>query len=93
MPFDGPQSSPDDVIYGARQLLKVINKELLWVFSVLRQWLHHAQHLAHVGFRLLENAFQSITVKLTTRFKQITWCGQASELNDIKGFGFMMNIA
>ena len=57
------------------------------------QWLHHAQHLAHVGLWLLKDALQRIAVKLTTRLEEFTWNGQASLLNDIKSFGFVMDIA
>ena len=32
-------------------------------------------------------------MKLTARFVEIARSGQTSELNDIKGFGFVMNIA
>ena len=93
MSFDGPESSSYDVIDSEWQILKVFNKELLRIFSIWRQRLHHAKHLTHVGFRLVKNAFHSSTLKLTIRFIKISWSGQASELNDIKGFGFMMNIA
>src|SRR4051812_47553654 len=93
MSFDGPESSPYDVIDSTWQILKVFNKELLRIFSIWRQRLHHAKHLAHIGLRLVKDAFQGSTVKLTTRFIKITWSGQASKLNDIKGFGFMMDIA
>src|SRR3954464_4417035 len=93
MSFDGPESSPDNVIDGAGQILKVFNKELLRIFSIWRQRLHHAKHLTHIGLRLVKDAFHSSTMKLTTRFIKITWSGQARKINDIKGFGFMMNIA
>ena len=33
------------------------------------------------------------SLKLTARFVEIAGSGQTSELNDIKGFGFMMNIS
>ena len=59
----------------------------------LGQWLHHAQHLAHVGLRLLEDALQSILVQLTTWFIVFTRSGQGSKLNDILGFGFMVYLA
>src|SRR4051812_46258908 len=91
--FDRPKSSPDYMIDGAGQILKVFNKERLWVFSIWRQWLHHAEHLTHIGFRLVEDALHSIIVKLTARFIKIICGGQASKLNDINGFGFMMNIS
>ena len=41
----------------------------------------------------MKDAFHSCSVKLTTRFIEITWSGQASKLNDIKCFGFMMDIS
>ena len=41
----------------------------------------------------MKDAFRSCSVKLTTRFIEITWSGQASKLNDIKCFGFMMYIS
>src|SRR4051812_38614531 len=91
--FDRPKSSRDNVIDGAGQILKVFNKELLRIFNIWRQRLHHAEHLTHIGLRLVEEALHRIIVKLTTRFIKIIWSGQASKLNDIKGFGFMMNIA
>ena len=34
-----------------------------------------------------------LSIALTARFIEIARSGQTSELNDIKGFGFMMNIA
>ena len=46
--FDGLESTPQDMLYCAWQVLQVFDKELLWVFGVLGQWLHHAQHLAHI---------------------------------------------
>ena len=93
MPFDGPESSPYNVIDSAWQILKVFNKELLRICSIWRQRLHHAKHLTHVWFRLVKIALHSSTVKLTTRFIRISCSGQTSELNDIKGFGFVMNIS
>ena len=68
---------PDDVLYGAWQILKVFNKELCWIFSITWQRLHHAQHLAHIGFRLMEDALYSFTVKLTARFIELQeWADQ-----------------
>ena len=93
MSFDGPESSPYDVIDSPWQILKVFNKELLRICSILWQRLHHTEHLTHVRFRLLKDAFRSFTVKLTSRFIEISRSGQTSELNDIKGFGFVMNIS
>ena len=93
MPFDGPESSPYDVIDSPWQILKVFNKELLRICSILWQGLHHTEHLTHVRFRLLKDALHSCTMKLATRFKKISRSGQTSELNDIKGFGLVMNIA
>ena len=75
------------------RLLKVFNKELLRICSIWRQRLHHTDHLTHVRFRLLKDALHSFTVKLTSRFIGISRSGQTSELNDIKGFGFVMNIS
>ena len=92
MSFDGPESSPYNVIDSAWQILKVFNKELLRICSIMWQGLHHTEHLTHVWFRLLKDALHSFTVKLTARFVEIARSGQTSELNDIKGFGFMMNI-
>ena len=93
MSFDGPESSPYDVIDSPWQILKVFNKELLRICSILWQGLHHTEHLTHVWFKILKDALHSFTVKLTARFVEIARSGQTSELNDIKGFGFMMNIA
>ena len=93
VPFDGPESSPYDVINSPWQILKVFNEELRRICSILGQWLHHTEHLTHVRFRLLKDAFHSFTVKLTARFVEIARSGQTSELNDVKGFGFVMNIS
>ena len=48
---------------------------------------------AHVGLWLVKNALQGIAVKLTTRFEEFTWSGQACELNDIHSFVFVVCIA
>ena len=45
--FDGPESMPQNVIYYVWQILKVLKKEFLWIFSALGPRLHHAKHLAH----------------------------------------------
>ena len=90
--FDGLESTPQNMIDCAWQVLKVLSKEFLGEFGVMGQWLHHAQHLAHVGLWLLKNALQLILMKLTTRFIQVTWSGQGSELDDILSFGFVMNV-
>ena len=76
----------------AGKVLKVFNKELLRICSILWQRLHHTEHLTHVRFRLLKDALHSFTVKLTAGSIEISRSGKTSELNDIKGFGFMMNI-
>ena len=55
--------------------------------------LHHTEHLTHVRFRLLKDALHSFTVELAARFIEISRSGQTSELNNIKGFGFVMNIS
>ena len=93
VPFDRPESLPDDVIDGSGQVLKVFNEELRVISSILGQWLHHTEHLTHVRFRLLKDALHSFTVKLTAGFIEISGSGQTSELNDVKGFGFMMNVS
>ena len=93
VPFDGPESSPDDVIDGSWQILKVFNEELYWISSILGQWLHHAEHLTHIRFRPLKDALNSFTMQLTAMLKEIARSGQASELNDVKCIGFVMNIS
>ena len=90
--FDRPQSTPQNMINCAGQVLKVLYKELLRVFSVMGQRLHHTKHLAHVRLWLLEYALQFILMKLSTRFKQLTRSGQGSKLNDVMNFGFMMYV-
>ena len=57
------------------------------------QWLHHTEHLTHVRFRLLKDALNSFSMQLTARFVEISGSGQTSELNDVKGFGFVMNVS
>ena len=76
----------------AGQVLEVLDKEFLGIFCILRQWLHHTEHLTHIGFRPLKDTLQFIIVKLTTRLIQFTWSGQGSKLNDVLSFGFMMNV-
>ena len=93
VPFDGLESSPDDVINGSLQILKVFNEELRGISSILGQWLHHTEHLTHIRFSLLKDALNSFTMKLTAMLVEIARSGQTSELNDVKGFGFVMNIS
>ena len=93
VPFDGPESSPYDVINGSWKILKVFNEELRGISSILGQWLHHAEHLTHIRFRLLKDALNSFTMQLTTMLVEIARSGQTSELNDVKGFGFVMNVS
>ena len=81
------------MVHCAWQVLEILHKELLWVFSILRQWLHHAKHLAHIWLKLLENALHLIPMKLTTRFIKLTWSGQGSKLDYVLSFGFMMYIS
>ena len=93
VPFDGPESSPDDVIDGSWQILKVFNEELRGISSILGQWLHHAEHLTHIRFRPLKDALNSFTMQLTAMLVEIARSGQTSELNDVKCIGFVMNIS
>ena len=93
MSFDGPESSPYDVIDSPGQILKVFNKELLRICSILWQGLHHTEHLTHIRFSLLKDALNSFTMKLTAMLVEIARSGQTSELNDVKGFGFVMNVS
>ena len=84
VPFDGPESSPDDVINGSWQILKVFNEELRGISNILGQWLHHAEHLTHIRFRLLKDALNSFTMQLTAMLVEIARSWQTSELNDVK---------
>ena len=93
VPFDGPESSPDDVIDGSWQIIKVFNKELCWISNILGQWLHHAEHLTHIRFRLLKDALNSFTLQLSAMLVEIARSGQTSELNDVKCIGFVMNVS
>jgi hypothetical protein len=90
---NGPESPPDDVIYGPGQVLKVFNEELCGIRSILGQWLHHAEHLTHIRFWPLKDALNSFSMQLTALLEEIARSGQASELNDVKCIGFMMNVA
>ena len=81
------------MIYCVWQVLEVLHKELLWVFNILRQWLHHAEHLTHIRFRLLKDALNSFTMQLTAMLVEIARSGQTSELNDVKCIGFVMNVS
>ena len=47
--LDWPHSAPQNMIDGAEQVLEVFDKELLWIFSINGQWLHHTGHLTHIG--------------------------------------------
>ena len=93
MPFDRPESSPDDVIDGSGQVLKVFNEELYGIRSILGQWLHHAEHLTHIRFWPLKDALNSFSMQLTALLEEIARSGQATELNDVKCIGFVMYIA
>ena len=75
------------------KVLEVLDKEFLGILCILRQWLHHTEHLTHIGFSLLKDALNSFTVKLTAMLIEIARSGKASELNDVNGFGFMMNVS
>ena len=92
VPFDGPESSPDDVIDGSWQILKVFNEELCGISSILGQWLHHADHLTRIRFRPLKDALNSFSMQLTALLEEIARSGQASELNYVKCIGFVTNI-
>ena len=93
VPFNRPESPPENVIDCSGQVLKVFNEELLWIRSIERQWLHHGEHLTHIWFRPLEYALKSFSVKWTTFLEEFTRSGQAGELNDIECIGFVMDIA
>ena len=93
VPFDRPESSPNDVIDGSCQILKVFNEELYGISSILGQWLHHAEHLTHIRFWSLKDALSSFSIKLIALLEEIARSGQASELNDVKCIGFVMNVA
>ena len=93
VPFDRPESSPDDVIDGSGQVLKVFNEELYGISNILGQWLHHAEHLTHIRFWPLKDALNSFSMQLTAFHEEIARSGQASELNDVKCIGFVMNVA
>ena len=77
----------------AGQVLEVLDKEFLGIFCILRQWIHHAEHLTHVWFRPLEDTLQFILLELTTRLIEFTWSGQGSKLNNVLSFGFIVRIS
>ena len=62
---------PRTIYHVIRKTLWPVNKEFRWVVSVVRQRLHHAQHLSHVGFWLLKNTLQIILVLLTTHLNSL----------------------
>ena len=70
------ESSPDDVIDGSWQILKVFNEELHGISSILGQWLHHAEHLTHIRFRPLKDALNSFIMKLTAMLVEIARSGK-----------------
>jgi hypothetical protein len=80
------------MIYGARQILEGINKELLGAISFSRQWLHHSEHLSHVWLWLLKDTLHSSIMGFTARFIDITRSRQVCELEKILSRGFMVYI-
>ena len=84
---------PQYMIDCAWQVLEVLDEEFLGIFSILSKWLHHTEHLIHIGFKPLKNTLQFIFVKLTARLIQFTWSGQGGKLDDVLSFGSMVHIS
>ena len=42
--FDRLESTPQNMVHCAWQVLEVLHKEFFWIFSVVRQWLHQAKY-------------------------------------------------